>query len=348
MRICYIGHPFHERTDSTRFILELLQSIGTVTVRHSSPDAPRQSDDPLVLEFLEGNYDLWVFAQTEYVAARLVPLGLRNAVIVPMYDGARDLPDAFWRQFVNSRFLCFSRAMHEKLQRLDQRSIYAQYYPSFRQVPSRAQDRQSWSGFFWERRPGGAINIGRVAKQCRAIGIGALHVHAAPDFAHEGRGRDALRSRGVLADVSITQSTWFDERAKFLQIMSTPHFHFVPRLYEGIGMTMLEAMASGQVVVAPDTATANEYIGHMASGILYDPDRPLDLPQLSHKTVEMLSKGAWTKVKSGRETWLRDRERVISYLQDDGRRWPASDSAAHFILSLQRSVRRRRVSNSSP
>lgn len=343
MRICFVGHAFHERTRSTRFFQEALAEVGEVTVRFSSPDDDHTADDALVLEYLESDYDLWVFLQTEYVASRLVPLGLRGAIIVPMYDGARERPETFWRQFVNSRFISFSRALHTMLQRLDQQSTFFQYYPQPRDVLSRPVDKDSWSAFFWERRPATAINAARVARQCHALGIGQLHVHSAPDFPSEAVGRSAYRFRQSISGVSVTASTWFDKREDFQAVMEAPQFHFAPRLYEGIGMTTLEAMASGQVVIAPDTPTANEYIGHMASGILYDPERPFELPVLNSDDVSTLSEGARAKVANGHREWLNDRERLISVIKNDGRSWPASDSSAHFALALRRGVRARRM-----
>jgi len=343
MRIAFVGHRFHERTGSTRFLRAILSDLGEVTSMSSSPDEPGAADDAVVAEFLEGRHDLWVFVQTEYLAARLVPLGLRGAVLVPMYDGAWGRPDDFFRQFVNSRFLSFSRALHERLQRLDQRSASFEYWPEPAAPVERTTEPGTWSAFFWERRPLTVPNARSVALQCRALGIDALHVHAVPDFPQESAGAPAYRHRGDIGGVSITTSTWFDSADDFRAVARRPLFHFAPRLEEGIGMTVLEAMAAGQIVVAPDRPTANEYIGHRASGILYDPERPTDLPGLSQEEAAELSRAAHMRVAAGHATWQADRERLVSFLLDDGRRWPDGDAAAHFGLRIRRAARARRV-----
>ena len=343
MKICFVGHKFHERTRSSDFIQSILRELGELTVLNSSPDEDRMSDDSIVLEYLENKYDLWVFHQTEYIAARLIPLGLRNAVIAPMYDGAWSRPDDFFRQFVNCRFLSYSRALHTRLQRLDQRSAFFEYWPAPAPKVERSTEREDWSAFFWERRPLLMPNARSVAQQCRALDIERLHIHAVPDFPEEAVSAHGYRQRNALNGVSITTSTWFDSADAFRETSGTPLFHFAPRLYEGIGMTMLEAMARGQIVIAPDRPTANEYIGHLSSGILYDPERPLDLPELAPGDVAEMSAAARQRVVRGHETWLADRERLVSFLTEDGRRWPNTDAGAHFGLTIRRAARARRM-----
>ncbi len=343
MKICFVGHSFHERTGSTRFIQKILGEIGTVTVLHSSPDDPRLADDAVVLEYLNNDYDLWVFLQTEYVAARLLPLGLRNAVIIPMYDGVWSHPADYWRQFVNCRFATFSRTLHTHLQTLDQRSASFEYWPEPAAPVARDTAPEAWSAFFWERKPNETPNARMVAKQCRALKIGKLHVHAVPDFAHEAASAHGYRRRDTLDGVALTTSDWFEDRAGFEAVSGAPLFHFAPRLREGIGMTTLEAMARGQVVIAPDLPTANEYIGHRASGVLYDPDRPTVLPELSEGEVQEISAAARSRVEFGHRAWQQDRERFVSFLLDDGKRWPTTDSSAHFGLEIRRAARARKL-----
>ncbi|WMS40865.1 glycosyltransferase [Acuticoccus sp. MNP-M23] len=345
MKICFVGHTFHERTGSTRFIQSLLAELGTVTVLHSSPDDPRLSDDTAVETYLKEDFDLWVFLQTEYVAARLLPLGLRNAVIIPMYDGAWSHSDDYWRQFINCRFATFSRTLHSHLQRLDQRSASFEYWPEPAAPVARNTAPETWSAFFWERKPQDVPSARTVAKQCRTLKIGSLHVHAVPDFPHEAASAHSYRRRDTLEGVALTTSDWFDDKAEFAAVSGAPLFHFAPRLREGIGMMTLEAMARGQIVVAPDRPTANEYIGHRSSGILYDPERPLALPELSQGEAEDISAAAWSRVEFGHRAWTQDRERLISFLLDDGRRWPNTDSSAHFGLKIRQAARSRKLSS---
>ncbi|WP_420393488.1 glycosyltransferase [Acuticoccus sp.] len=341
MRIAFVGHAFHRRTRSSGFFLDILRRLGTVTELVSSPDAIGLADDPIVAHYFEASYDLWVFYQTEYVAARLIPHRLRNAVLVPMEDGVHALPDDHLRQFVGCRFVTFCRALHERLQRLDQRSFAFQYWPEPAPPIERTFDRGSWSAFFWERRPRDVPNLASVLAQCRALGIGRLHVHAAPDVAADGPAA-GYAGRNRVAGVELTTSTWFEDRARYDELAGAPQFVFAPRLREGIGLPILEAMARGQVVLAPDLPTANEVVGHLASGILYDPARPAALPELTAERTAELAVAARRKAAFGRREWEEDVARLTSVLLDDGRRWPDGDVAAHLGVRLRRAARGRR------
>lgn len=58
------------------------------------------------------------------------------------------------------------------------------------------------------------------------------------------------------------------------QYIQKSALYFAPRKYEGIGMSFLEAMASGRCVIAPDYPTMNEYIKNGETGYLYNFKRP--------------------------------------------------------------------------
>lgn len=345
MKICFVGHTFHGRTRSSEFFQAILRELGELTVLSSSPDRIGPSDDPIVERYLAERFDLWVFWQTEYIAARLVPFGLRNAVIVPMYDGAADHPDGFFQQFVSSRFAAFSRELHRRLQTLECRSAVFEFWPEPEPEIVRSFAPDTWSGYFWERRPLGAPNAMSVIEQCRALGIGRLHVHAAPDFPPDdpGGGGDDARFHGNVSGVQVMTSAWFDDPDPHRSVARAPLFVFAPRHTEGIGMTQLEAMARGQIVVAADRPTANQYIGHLSSGILYDPERPATLPRLTQTCVAEMSGAARDRVVNGRLEWLEDIARLKSFLLDDGQRWPASDNSANFARKIQRAVRERKL-----
>jgi hypothetical protein len=60
--------------------------------------------------------------------------------------------------------------------------------------------------------------------------------------------------------------------AEHLKRIAESQIFIAPRRFEGIGMAFLEAMAMGCVVVAENQATANEYILHGSTGLLYAGD----------------------------------------------------------------------------
>ena len=338
MRICFVGHAFHRKTQSSGFFLDMLRTLGDVTEFYSDPDGDPRNDDTILRSLMTSNFDRYIFWQTERIAERLLPFELGMSFLVPMYDQAIFLPDAYWLRFVRHRFISFSRVHHETLQRLGCTTAYFQYFPEPQADPAgRAADRRD--AFFWLRTPQGPITVDTVLALCRALDISALHVHAAPDLPSSL----ALPAPGVEDGVELTVSRWLASRADFAAIAGRPLFFFAPRPREGIGMATVEAMARGQIVVGPDLPTANEYLAHGCSGLLYDPaERPSRLPSPGAPELSRLSRGAVRRVTEGRRTWLGDLARLRSIIADDGQRWSTTDSSASFANRIRTMAHERR------
>jgi Glycosyl transferases group 1 len=335
MRFCFVGHKFHQKTRSSAFFLNLLRSLGEVEEFYSSPDEFDLSDERLIRHLSTSKFDCYVFFQTEYIAEHLVSLGLGRCVLVPMYDGAIGRPSEFWRQFVDCDFISFSRTHHEDLQRFGLRTSFFQYFPE----PARRHELdfdQPLSAFFWERLPGHQPTLQTVVRLCNLIGIKSLNVHAVPDMGQGAGGRLRRPEAFVMDDVEISASTWFEDRSEFDALIERSHFVFAPRALEGIGMSFLEAMSRGQIVVAPDRPTMNEYIRNRTTGILYDFDDPsLDFKPTATLLAEM-SRAAMIKTRSGYQQWQMDQDRLKSLLVNDGRRWSTKDVSSHFRNEIRR------------
>lgn len=344
MRICFIGHSFHARTGSSAFFVEFLKTLGEVVQVSVNPDAPPLVNDAAIRGLVNSKFDRYVFWQSEWVAER-VPLDLGASFIVPMYDAARYHPASYWKRFVKFHFLSFSRALHETLQSTGCTSDYFQYFPEAQPSQERLFDDETPSAFFWERRPLEPLSLPLVQNQCRQLGIGKLYLHAVPDFV----GDDQARSSGQVGDLNVQVSNWHEDRQSAMAVAAKPTFFFAPRSTEGIGMATLEAMACGQIVVAPDLPTANEYLAHRTTGLLYDPAAPLDplsLPLLDAAMRRRIGEAARRKVVRGRETWIRDTDRLRSLILGDGRRWPTSDASAGFADAIRNAAHQSRTNAS--
>jgi glycosyltransferase involved in cell wall biosynthesis len=161
-----------------------------------------------------------------------------------------------------------------------------------------------------------------------------------PDFADGA----PERTSGTIDGVEIVVSRWFDRREEFAAVAAAPAFFFAPRPLEGIGMASLEAMARGQIVVAPDLPATNEYVAHLTSGLLYDPEAAAGRDGLTppgREAVAQMSRAARRKAVEGRRTWLSDIPRLKSILANDGQRWSTSDASAGFGRALRRAARER-------
>lgn len=339
MKICFVGHDFHRKSRSHTFFINILLSLGQVTEFYYSPDDQHgPSEKDLAEQILAHSYDRLVFWQTEGIAAELLPWLPKDIVLVPMWDAAMMRPASFWKQFHAHTFVSFSRQLHELLQRTGLKSFYFQYFAEPVAESHRASEADELGGFFWERRPREALNAELVCTQAIALGVTNLHVHAAPDFKRD-RSFQLSRLKALAhGKIRLSISEWFDNRVELDSVVRSRLFYFAPRQHEGIGISFIEALSRGQIVVAPDLSTMNEYVGHMASGILYEPSDPYTLPRLSNRALKIISDGAYARCRFGYEDWVKDIERLSSVVAADGRRWVGTDYSSHFGTVIRRAA----------
>lgn len=337
VRICFIGRNPPDDIETGSFLTTLLGGLGTVETIVAAPD-PVARDDATMTRLATSRFDRFVFWQTEDIAARLLPLDLGVSILVPapMAGGTDD----FWRQFVRHRIVAMSRPLHERLQRLSIGTSYFQYFPEPGPRRERRIDMAALAAIFEASapmsEPGADADVAFVAGQCRALGIGTLHVRA-PGIAARGRTRE--RIDGVEVRVSGRDEGSADQR----DAAAPPLFCFGPRRAEGIGATTLAAMARGQIVVAPDLPPANEHVAHLVSGLLYRPDAavPGRLARLGADALRTISEAARRQAENGRRDWLEDEARLRSLVADDGQSWTTRDRSSHFGRAIQAAAHRR-------
>jgi hypothetical protein len=343
VRIAFVEDALSARTGASRFVREIAASLGPTTVLVAGAGAPPRAEDAVAEAFVAGAHDLWIFFGTDDVALRLVPLGLRGAVVIPLLERVHGAPDAHFQALVLSRFAAFSRALHDRLQALRCRSAVFRYAPPPGPSVERPQRRGEWAAFFPEATPHEVPNAPSVIAQCRVLGIARLHVHRPGEDPAGALDAAALVRLGRIDGVAVTTSGSADTSAAAAAARSA-HVVFAPRLHDGLGHEITEAMAAGKVVVAPDRPAANELLVHLESGILYDPRRPEALPPLSAQRLLALSAGATARVAATHAAWAADVDRFVSLLLDDGRRWAASDSSASFANAVAKRAHERRIS----
>lgn len=263
LKIAFLDHPFHRKTKSSNFFVTILEQDFHVDIYYI------ESDSRDLLQIIASkDYDTIICWQTEYCAPYLLAKGQR-VVCIPMYDGVANAPDIYWTSMRQARFISFSQAIHRKLLDLEIESYYFQYFNPDHQALPQADFSSGLKFFFWQRRPDDGLSgsfAGRVAKavitgQNTKTQDWRLHVHNAPD---DGR----AEKWEPLSATSV--STFLPSADHYRKLLSEANVFICPRYTEGIGMTMLEALARGMFVVAHDEPTANEYIAEGVNGALID------------------------------------------------------------------------------
>jgi glycosyltransferase involved in cell wall biosynthesis len=307
MRIAFVGHKYHQTTRSADFFVKLLETVGQVDVYY---DDSLDGSVAVDLNAVKSGYDLVVAWQIEYIVPILIRKGVAPLVFVPMYDGCMGLPDAYWRSLGNTKIVCFSARLYEKLQRLKRNCIYARYCVGV-EKHRRTPVGRGLGGFYWYRRS--ILPPDKLDRMVQTLGLQSLVIEYAPDPSER-----MVFSRDDFTNaigVPVMFRDWTDSRRNYLVGVAKAHVYFAPRAHEGIGMSFLEAMAMGMVVVAPDNPTMNEYIIHGYNGVLYrlDDYELLDI----NIDFEKVSRNAIATIYAGAEQWGKFTGFLLSWLTSD-------------------------------
>ena len=290
-KLLYIGHAYHNKTKSTKFLQDILATKYEVEKFDFDP----YNDSFEIFEKLRGKkFDVVVIFQIMPSIKELKKyLTFDKINFFPMYDGAGDLDSELWREYAECNIINFSKTLHEECLKRGFASFYIQYFPKPLEINSLGDGKEV---FFWQRI--NLINPDTIEKVVGIENINRLYLHNAPDPCQSS----VEPSQALEGKTEIT--TWFDTKDDLLNQMQKAALYFAPRHLEGIGMSFLEAMAMGRCVIAPDNPTMNEYIVNGKTGYLYDLNNPQkielgNIPQIQDNTIKYIENGYqdWEKNK---------------------------------------------------
>ena len=288
--ILFVDHVYHLRTWSTVFMVELLRELGTVHEHWIDGKGWTRDDVALVDELAP---------RIVFVCQPMPPPGVwrhwdrkTRVVLAPMWDEAQHRSRAWFPHA--GLYFSFCEALHRRLTSWGLDSRRVQYFPSVPDTLPPPGDELALS--WWRRRP--EVSWPVVDALLGAFPIRRLYYRDAPD-------PDVPLSpvpERVRARVDVVELGWFTERAEYLRAVAPAQLHMAPRLSEGIGLSFLEPLAMGRVVVAPNLPTMNEYL-RPTCALLYDWRRPA----FASADVDYLARGAGELAGVWREAWARDR-----------------------------------------
>lgn len=310
-KAAFIDHSFKKKSKSSEFFIDILREKYEVDIYWDDSWKELPGVD---LELIgKRNYDVVVFFQVFNIDPKqLKEHNIKNAVFVPMYDASHWLHKDFLMKFSRYKFINFSKKLHKNFKKLNLNSIYTQYYCPPPKEPDFDQ-RQELTGFFWQRYDW--INWNHISSLIKHAPFKKIHIHKAID----PPGYEFYPpTQEEMDKYDITISEWFEDPQEYFEILDKSDVFFVPRKYEGIGMSFIEAMAMGKCVVAPDLPTMNEYIIHEENGLLYDLQK---LKPLSFENINEISRNAFVTVKSGYEQWKEGEQRILEFCDAPTRYW---------------------------
>jgi glycosyltransferase involved in cell wall biosynthesis len=228
-----------------------------------------------------------------------------------MFDDCHNIPDHLFRKYMDFRWIAFSQTLHKRFVSMGLRSAQFRYFPTVtgHDISINNNESAGLRGFFWQRN--NDITWHHIKKLIGDTAFTGFHLHLAIDPLWY---KEVMPDDDDIRRYKITISRWFDKKEEYLHALSGAHVFFAPRLFEGIGMPFLEAMALGKVVVAPDHPTMNEYIIDGENGLLYNPAkvRPADFNAVGQIM-------ACTKVKASQyhENWIRQTDELRQWIVNE-------------------------------
>jgi len=130
--------------------------------------------------------------------------------------------------------------------------------------------------FFWYR---GSLGFPDIKKLIDPHEVDSFIYRSAPDpyFKEEVIPQEDLQNYKlqIISDIKV------DSQEKYLTLLKKSNIYIAPRKIEGIGISFLEAMSLGMVVIAYNNGTMNEYIKHNYNGYLFNSEtRQINLDNL--------------------------------------------------------------------
>jgi GT2 family glycosyltransferase len=324
MQIAYIGHNFHQRSRSTTFFIDLLRTLGNVELFAVDPTSSAEPE--WYFGFTEEKYDIIVLFQV-FEPFDMLSGRHDNVIFVPMYDSlVRDNDYIEWKSIFNTvKVLCLSWNLRRELMRQGTTHAHFQYYPNPEDHPQ-ADYLDSLHGLFWYRRR--EITPEFVFDLCKNTEFQKFIIHYAPDPGHEN---DQILACAPPPNILSLQHTfWSDSASKLASMLRESNVFFAPRHWEGIGMSVLEAMATGLCVVAHNGPTMSEYISNGNNGLLYDRFRHA---ALEFSGVQDIGRRARESMQRGYERWSRSTPALLQFVATPANKLQSKAAALYTIPS---------------
>lgn len=128
MKILYIDHFFHKKTNSADFLKEILKERFVLDELYLDPDEDYEKQ--ISVANIEKEYPIIVLFQM-MVDMKILKkfISFNSCVFFPMLDGSPDVNSDKWLQYSDSLIICFSKFLFDRLKSRHFNVRYIQYFP---------------------------------------------------------------------------------------------------------------------------------------------------------------------------------------------------------------------------
>ena len=259
---CLDWHVSNSAAFHDLFVLPLEQYAKVTLVPWDGSNLPHapQSDEHLPIVFCQIAPPCEIFERVD--ATRVV--------WIPMWDNIRERDQAWWDELPKQlRVVGFSRAVVARAQRARLPVLPLTFFADPRQYAPAI-----WSDgiklLYWNRV--GLVGPDFLRKLCSVLDAETLLFRPDLDPRIDLDRRYELPGRLGRTAVQVISPT---DRESYLAHLQSANVFLAPRPHEGVGMTFIEALASGCAVLAHNAPAMSEYISHSENGFLFEATVPM-------------------------------------------------------------------------
>lgn len=187
-----------------------------------------------------------------------------HIVWIPMWEAYSRKSQRWWNRWAQYpiRFVSFSRRLTRSAQKANIPVFDLQYFDDPQEFAP-----VSWEAglnvFYWNR--AGLLNRSQLVSLCRELRVD--HLYYRPDVDYHVPKATQFSLPDTVDGTRVHTIPHFASHDEYLALLAKTNIYIAPRWFEGIGLTVTEAMASGCVVLANNAPTMNEYIVHGKNGL---------------------------------------------------------------------------------
>ena len=295
-KILFINNSYNfNKTASSRFFYDFLCENFEVDVELAVNDQ---------LPYDEINLKDYYAIISFYFLADFSKFSCKNLIYVPMYDGFVFCREKM-KQLKNVKLINFCKFLHKQSLAFGFKSFYIKYYPELQFNSSTNRDKL----FYWQRRD---ISFSQILKAFPAtvkdIDCNKTILHSVTDGDNEPFIKPTDKE---IKNYNIEITNWFENKSDLLDILDTTKYYIAPRKQEGIGLSFLDAMSRGCVIIAHNDHTMDEYIQNGKNGYLINFDKP---EKIQFHDYERMQQESIKSFEDRRKEYLSKLPELVSFI----------------------------------
>lgn len=302
-KIVYVDYAYHFHTKSNHFLRHYIEEYYNVEYVSNNAYTLNPNNEPN-LTYIDESYYAVIFFQL--ISENMIrQIKCKNIIFFPMYDESTFYPEWYWYMLWkhNIKIISFSKTLHDHIIKFGMDCLYIQYF--IEPVKSVNPDND-FSLFFWIRGSDTIFEWNIVKKLIDKTKIDSFHIH------YENKDYSTSTNNCPIEEdkklFNVTESDWFNTKEEYISKILSKNIYIAPRKMEGIGLSFIEAMAMGKIIIAVDAPTMNEYIIDGYNGYLFNCDNP---KPINFKNIEILKNNAYEYAKQGYDRWIKNRIKII-------------------------------------